>query len=200
MTGMMEDFQQLQQTVESCTRCDLCQGRHHVVFGTGNPQAKVMFIGEGPGEQEDLKGEPFVGRSGQLMDKMLEYVGLSRKTNIYIANMVKCRPPQNRDPSKDEVALCIGYLRNQVYLIRPKVIVCVGRIAATALISPTYKVTKEHGTFVERNGTLLMGTFHPAALLRNPDNKPAALEDLFRLRDKLLELGLLQPEEPEHNC
>lgn len=108
--------------------------------------------------------------------------------------------PQNRDPSKDEVALCIGYLRNQVYLIRPKVIVCVGRIAATALISPTYKVTKEHGTFVERNGTLLMGTFHPAALLRNPDNKPAAMEDLFRLRDKLLELGLLQPEEPEHNC
>lgn len=100
MTGMMEDFQQLQQTVESCTRCDLCQGRHHVVFGTGNPQAKVMFIGEGPGEQEDLKGEPFVGRSGQLMDKMLEYVGLSRKTNIYIANMVKCRPLKTGTPPR----------------------------------------------------------------------------------------------------
>ena len=187
---MIENMEELRQKVLSCTRCGLCQGRTNAVFGVGNPNAKVLFIGEGPGEQEDLKGEPFVGRSGQLLDKMLAYVNLSRTDNIFIANMVKCRPPQNRDPSKDEVALCMEYLRNQVYLIRPKIIVCVGRIAATAIISPDYKVTKEHGTFVERGDTLLMGTFHPAALLRNPNQKPAAMEDLLGLQAKMGELGL----------
>ncbi len=188
---MIESMEELRQQVLTCTRCGLCQGRTNAVFGVGNPHAGVMFIGEGPGEQEDLKGEPFVGRSGQLLDKMLAYIGLSRSENIFIANMVKCRPPQNRDPSKDEVALCMDYLRNQVHLIRPRIIVCVGRIAATALISPDYKVTKEHGTFIERGETLMMGTFHPAALLRNPNQKPAAMEDFLALRAKMEELQLI---------
>ena len=182
---MIEDFEALRQTVLSCKNCKLCETRHNVVFGVGNPQSKVMFIGEGPGENEDLQGEPFVGRGGQLLDKMLTHVGLSRNENVYIANMVKCRPPKNRDPEKDQLEACIGYLRNQVHLIRPKIIVCLGRIAACAIIDPGFKVTKQHGEFYDRNGTLMMGTFHPAALLRNPGSKPAALEDFLKLREKL---------------
>lgn len=186
---MIENFEELRQTTLSCRACKLCETRTNVVFGVGNPKAQVMFIGEGPGENEDLQGEPFVGRAGQLLDKMLLHVGFSRQDNIYIANMVKCRPPKNRDPEKDEVEACIGYLRNQVYLIRPKIIVCLGRVAACALIDPNFKVTKQHGTFIERAGTLMMGTFHPAALLRNPTQKPAALEDLIALRAKVDELA-----------
>lgn len=124
---MIEQFDTLRETVLACKNCKLCETRTNVVFGVGNPQSKVLFIGEGPGENEDLQGEPFVGRSGQLLDRMLAHVDLSRETNIYIANMVKCRPPQNRDPAREEVDACIGYLRNQVHLIRPKIIVCLGR-------------------------------------------------------------------------
>lgn len=189
MSKTYSSFEELSQELKTCTGCALCQTRTNVVMGVGNPHARVMLIGEAPGEQEDLRGEPFVGRSGILMDKMLGYVGLSRKTNLYIANMIKCRPPQNRDPAREETDCCMDYLHSQIALIHPRVIVCIGRIAATALISPDYKVTKEHGTFVERDGVLMMGTFHPAALLRNPNNKPTALEDLLGLRDKLLELG-----------
>ncbi len=161
-----------------------------MVFGVGNKDAKVLFIGEGPGENEDLQGEPFVGRSGQLLDKMLTAVDLDRHTNIYIANIVKCRPPQNRDPLQEEQDLCIEWLRNQVALIRPKIIVCLGRIAAMKLIKPDMKITKEHGIFFEKNGVLMMATLHPAALLRNPNNKPAAFDDFIKLRDKMNELGL----------
>ncbi len=187
---MIENFEELRKAALACRGCKLCETRTNVVFGVGNPKAKVMFIGEGPGENEDLQGEPFVGRGGQLLDKMLEHVGLSRKTNIYIANMVKCRPPKNRDPEKDEIAACIGYLRNQVYLIRPKIIVCLGRIAACSLISPDFKVTRQHGEFYEKNGVLMMGTFHPAALLRNPNQKPDGLDDFVKLRAKLDALAL----------
>lgn len=183
-------MEELREAALACRRCGLCQGRTNVVFGSGNPQAKVMFIGEGPGEQEDLKGEPFVGRSGQLLDKMLAYVELSRQDNIYIANMVKCRPPQNRDPTKDEVALCMDWLRSQTRLISPRIIVCLGRVAAISLIDPGFKVTKQHGQFYEKGGILFMGTYHPAALLRYPSNKPAAMEDLMALRSKMEELGL----------
>ncbi|MEG2088072.1 MAG: uracil-DNA glycosylase [Angelakisella sp.] len=183
-------FEALCTELRSCTNCELCKTRTNVVVGVGNPQAKVMLIGEAPGEQEDLRGEPFVGRSGQLMDKMLGYVGLSRHSNLYIANMLKCRPPQNRDPSKEEVECCLDFLRSQVQLIRPRVIVCIGRIAATALISPDFKVTKQHGDFIDKNGVLMMGTFHPAALLRNPNHTPDAMADLLKLRSKLLALGL----------
>lgn len=182
---MIENFEELRSTVLACRSCKLCQTRNNVVFGVGSPRAKVMFIGEGPGENEDLQGEPFVGRGGQLLDKMLAHVGLSRENNIYIANMVKCRPPKNRDPEREEIDACIGYLRNQVHLIRPKVIVCLGRVAACAIIDPKFKVTKQHGEFIERNGTMMMGTFHPAALLRNPANKPDGLEDFIKLKAKL---------------
>ena len=187
---MIENWDDLRTTALGCTACGLCKTRTNVVFGCGNPQAKVMFIGEGPGQHEDEEGEPFVGRSGQLMDQMLAYIGLSREKNIYIGNMVKCRPPQNRDPAPDEVSACIGYLRNQVSLIRPEIIVCVGRIAATYLIDPGYKVTRQHGEWIQKNGVWMMGTFHPAALLRNPNNKPAAMQDFFGLRDKIAELGI----------
>ena len=180
---MINNFDALRQQALTCRRCKLCETRTNVVFGVGNPQAKLMLIGEGPGENEDLQGEPFVGRGGQLLDKLLAHVDFSRNHNIYIANMVKCRPPQNRDPEKDEIAACIGFLRNQVYLIRPKIIVCLGRVAACALISPDFKVTKQHGEFYDKNGTLMMGTYHPAALLRNPTQKPAALEDFLKLRE-----------------
>ena len=187
---MHEDLDQLREEVLQCKNCGLCATRNNVVFGVGAPGAKIMLVGEGPGENEDLQGEPFVGRSGQLMDKMLEYAGLSRKKNIYIANMVKCRPPQNRDPAPGEIEACIGWLRNQVAILRPAIIVCIGRVAAVSLIQTDFKVTKQHGQFIEKNGVLMMGTFHPAALLRNPVSKPAAMEDLLGLAAKAKELGL----------
>lgn len=182
------NIEELKSECLNCEKCGLCKTRHNVVFGTGNPNSKVLFIGEGPGENEDLQGIPFVGRGGQLLDKMLSVIDLSRNKNIYIANMVKCRPPQNRDPSEDEVALCRPWLEEQIKLINPKIIVCLGRISAIRFIDPNFKVTKEHGNFIERDGRLLMGTFHPAAILRNPNNKPAAMEDFFDLQEKIKEI------------
>lgn len=185
---MFDSMEQLRGEALKCERCRLCETRSNVVFGVGLEDARVMFVGEGPGQQEDLKGEPFVGRAGELLDRMLTAAGFSRHENIYIANMVKCRPPENRDPAPDEVQACMGFLRNQVKLIQPEYIVCLGRVAAQNLISPDFKVTKQHGEFIEKNGVRMMGTFHPAALLRNPNNKPAAFDDLLKLRD-LLEAG-----------
>lgn len=182
---MTENWEELQQTALSCRECKLCETRNNVVFGVGPKTAPVMFIGEGPGENEDIQGEPFVGRGGQFLDKLLKHVGLSRETNVYITNMVKCRPPKNRDPEKDEIDACIGYLRNQVHLIRPKIIVCLGRVASCALIDPAFKVTRQHGEFHDKNGTVMMGTFHPASLLRNASQKPLALDDFIKLREKL---------------
>lgn len=187
---MFDNWEELKENCLNCRKCGLCETRTNVVVGVGNPAAKVLFIGEGPGENEDLQGEPFVGRGGQLLDKMLAAVDLDRKTNIYIANIVKCRPPKNRDPLPEEQEACIGWLRNQVALMRPKIIVCLGRIAAMRIIKPDMKITKEHGQFFEKNGTLLMATLHPAALLRNPNQKPAAFEDFLKLREKIDELHL----------
>ena len=187
---MFDNWEELKENCLNCRKCGLCETRTNVVVGVGNPAAKVLFIGEGPGENEDLQGEPFVGRGGQLLDKMLAAVDLDRKTNIYIANIVKCRPPKNRDPLPEEQEACIGWLRNQVALIRPKIIVCLGRIAAMRIIKPDMKITKEHGQFFEKNGTMLMATLHPAALLRNPNQKPAAFEDFLKLREKIDELHL----------
>lgn len=187
---MFDNFEELRESCLNCRRCGLCETRTNVVVGVGNPRSKVMFIGEGPGENEDLQGEPFVGRGGQLLDKMLAAVDLDRKTNVYIANIVKCRPPKNRDPLPEEQEACIGWLRNQVALIRPKIIVCLGRIAAMRIIKPDMKITREHGQFFEKNGTLMMATLHPAALLRNPNQKPAAFEDFLKLREKIDELRL----------
>lgn len=187
---MNAEFEKLKETCLACEKCALCKGRRNIVFGVGNPESKVMFVGEGPGEQEDIKGEPFVGKSGQLLDKYLELMDLDRRENIYIANIVKCRPPQNRDPKPEEQDACIDYLRKQVKLIQPKIIVCLGRIAAQKLISPDFRVTSQHGQFIEKGGILFMGTFHPSALLRNESNKPDALRDFQSLREKIKELGL----------
>lgn len=186
---MINHWNELQDACMSCQKCGLCETRQHVVFGVGNPKAQVMFVGEGPGENEDLQGEPFVGRGGQLLDKMLAAVDLDRKTNVYITNIVKCRPPQNRDPQPQEQEACLPWLRNQFALLRPKILVCLGRIAGQKLIKPDLKITKEHGIFFDKGNTLMMATLHPAALLRNPAQKPAAFEDYLKLREKIDELG-----------
>jgi len=145
-------------------------------------------VGEGPGENEDLQGEPFVGAGGQLLDKYLAAVDLDRRTNIYIANIVKCRPPQNRDPLQEEQEACMDWLRNQTALLRPKIIVCLGRIAAMRIIKPDFKITREHGQFFKKGNIYMTATLHPAALLRNPAQKPAAFDDFLKLRDKIDEL------------
>ncbi len=178
----MSQLENLRNECLNCNRCPLREGARQVVFGVGNENADIMFVGEGPGEQEDIQGEPFVGRSGRLLDKYLELVGLDRNENIYIANIVKCRPENNRDPKPEEQEICIDWLRQQVKIIKPKVIVCLGRIAAQRLISPDFRVTSQHGQFIEKGGIYFMGTFHPSALLRNPANKPAALSDFQALR------------------
>ena len=167
--------------------CPLCQTRHNVVFGVGPTDAEILFVGEGPGEQEDLTGEPFVGPAGKLLDDMLRIIDLGRH-NCYIANIVKCRPPHNRDPQPAEQEACIGFLREQTALLRPKIIVCLGRIAACRLIDPNFKVTRQHGEFTEKGGIWFMGTFHPAALLRNPRQKPDGFADFVALRDKIQEI------------
>ena len=176
------DLNSLKKNCDGCTGCDLAATRTQVVFGVGSENARVMFVGEGPGENEDLQGEPFVGRAGKLLDKFLAAIDLDR-SKIYIANMVKCRPPKNRDPRPEEQEACIGYLREQVRIIRPRLIVCLGRISAKRLIDPEFKVTVQHGQIFKKNGLLMMGTFHPAALLRNPNNKPAAFEDFLKIRE-----------------
>ena len=187
---MYEKFQELKKDCFSCKKCSLCETRTNLVFGVGNEQADILFVGEGPGENEDLQGEPFVGKAGKLLDKYLEVIGLSRQKNVYIANIVKCRPPQNRDPKEEEQESCINWLREQTKLIKPKIIVCLGRIAATRLISPDFKVTKEHGQFVKKGNIYFMGTFHPAALLRNEAQKADALSDFQKLREKIKELEI----------
>lgn len=196
---MAETWEELQAKCEACRCCELGKTRNNMVFGVGNRNADIMFIGEGPGEQEDIQGEPFVGKSGQLLDKYLELIDLDRKKNVYIANIVKCRPPHNRDPKDEEAMMCIGYLRLQVKLIRPKIIVCLGRIAAQRIITPDFRVTRQHGEFFNKNGTLMMGTFHPSALLRNPAQKSAALEDFQKLREKAFEIGIIYTESEDVN-
>ena len=176
----------LAQACAECQKCALGATRTKSVFGTGNPHADLMFVGEAPGEQEDLSGIPFVGRAGQLLDKFLYAVDIDRK-DVYIANILKCRPPKNRDPLPEEEDACIGYLREQVRLIRPKVIVCLGRIAAMRLIKPDFKITKEHGTWFEKGGFSMTAVYHPAALLRDPRKKEEMLEDMKKIRQKLLE-------------
>ena len=185
----MLGWNELQDACSRCTRCGLCQGRHNVVFGIGNPQADVMFVGEGPGEQEDLQGEPFVGPAGKLLDEMLCIIDLDRSKNCYIANIVKCRPPRNRDPLETEQDACIDYLRNQVALIRPKIIVCLGRIAAKRLIDPDYRITRQHGTWVQKNGVWMTAIYHPSALLRDVSKRPETFDDLLPLREKIREVG-----------
>ena len=176
----------LEKSCQTCQKCALGASRTNLVFGVGNPNADLMFVGEAPGEQEDLSGTPFVGRAGQLLDKFLYAVDIERK-DVYIANILKCRPPKNRDPLPEEEDACIGYLREQVKLIRPKVIVCLGRIAAMRLIKPDFKITQEHGQWFEKGDYLMTAVYHPAALLRDPRKKEDMLEDMKRIREKLNE-------------
>lgn len=187
---MYENFEELKKDCFSCQKCSLGNTRTNLVFGVGNESADILFVGEGPGENEDLQGEPFVGKAGKLLDKYLEVIGLSRQKNVYIANIVKCRPPQNRDPKDEEQEACINWLREQTKLIKPKIIVCLGRIAATRLISPDFKVTREHRQFIKKGNIYFMGTFHPAALLRNEAQKADALSDFQKLREKIKELEI----------
>ena len=184
----MLDWENLEKTCHNCTGCGLCERRHNVVFGVGPRTAAVMFIGEGPGEQEDLQGEPVVGPAGKLLDDMLSIIDLSRE-NCYIANIVKCRPPGNRDPLETEQDACIGYLRNQVALIQPKIIVCLGRVAAKRLIHPDYRITREHGSWVKKGGVWMSAIYHPSALLRDLSKRPETFDDLISLRDKIRETG-----------
>lgn len=169
--------------------CGLCQTRHNVVFGVGRQDADILLVGEGPGEQEDLTGIPFVGPAGKLLDDMLSIIDLDRNTNCYIANIVKCRPPHNRDPQADEQEACIGFLRAQTALIRPKIIICLGRIAATRLISPDFRITRQHGQWIKRGGVWMTAIYHPSALLRDVSKRPETFDDLLVIRDKIREVG-----------
>ena len=177
---------ELKKKCESCTRCSLSQTRTNCVFGVGNEHADVMFIGEAPGEKEDLSGTPFVGRAGQLLDKFLEAVDINRE-DVYIANILKCRPPKNRDPLPEEEEQCIDYLREQVAAISPRIIVCLGRISAMKLIKPDFKITQEHGTWFKKGNYLMTAVYHPAALLRDPRKKEDMLIDMQKIKEKLSE-------------
>lgn len=180
----MLNWDELERKCLSCTNCGLCQTRNNVVFGVGKKDADILFVGEGPGEQEDLQGEPFVGAAGKLLDDMLSIIDLDR-SNCYIANIVKCRPPRNRDPQEEEQEACIGYLRNQVALIKPLVIVCLGRIAAKRLIDTEFRITKDHGQWFCKNGVWLTAIYHPSALLRDVSKRPETFYDLLEIRKKL---------------
>jgi len=175
--------------MEGCQLCRLCQRRTRVVPGEGDPHAALLLIGEGPGHDEDLQGRPFVGAAGQLLDKILLAVGYARGKDVYIANVVKCRPPGNRAPEPDEVAACLPFLRRQVALIRPKVIVLMGASAYKAILGGDLGITRARGQFIERKGVFFMPTFHPAALLRDESKKRPVWEDFKQVRDKLAELA-----------
>ena len=185
---MMLDWETLESTCAACLRCGLCETRRNVVFGVGNRHADILFIGEGPGEQEDLKGEPFVGPAGKLLDDMLSIIDLDRNSNCYIANIVKCRPPGNRDPLQTEQDACIDYLRNQVALIKPKIIVCLGKVAACRIIREDFRITREHGLWTEKNGIWMTAMYHPSALLRDVSKRPETFDDLLQIREKLCAL------------
>lgn len=181
-----EQWERLERECLSCQGCPLGQTRTKLVFGVGNPEAEVMLIGEGPGEQEDLQGIPFVGPAGKLLDSMLQMIDLDR-SKVYIANMVKCRPPRNRDPQPTEQQACRQWLNRQIELVDPKIIVCLGRIAAMGIIKDDFRITKEHGERFTLNGRTYMATFHPSALLRDPSKRPEAFMDLRELRKEIRE-------------
>lgn len=181
------DWETLHGQCAGCQRCQLSAQRTQTVFGVGPQQTPILFVGEGPGQQEDLQGEPFVGPAGQLLDDMLSIIDLGRH-NCYITNVVKCRPPQNRDPLPEEKEACLPFLRMQFRLLRPKMVICLGRIAAASLIHEDYRITKEHGTWTEKSGTWMTAIYHPSALLRDPGKRPETFRDLLLIRDKIKDL------------
>lgn len=177
----MDSWERLKSECAGCRACSLCEGRKNLVFGCGNESAKIMLIGEGPGEQEDNQGVPFVGPAGKLLDSMLEMIDLDR-SKVYIANIVKCRPPRNRDPLNVEQDACRRWLERQIALVDPKIILCLGRIAAMGIISEDFRITRQHGQWFDIAGRRVMATYHPSALLRDPSKRPEAFMDLRELR------------------
>ncbi len=180
----IKSLDEIRKECEGCRKCSLAETRTNVVFGVGNPHADIMFVGEAPGEKEDLSGIPFVGAAGKLFDKYLVAVGIPRE-EIYIANMLKCRPPKNRDPKPEEQDLCIEYLREQVRAVSPKLIVCLGRISAMRLIKPDFRITAEHGIWFERGAFSICAVYHPSALLRDPHKKDDMLADMMEIKRRL---------------
>ena len=183
-----ERLNEIKAKCEKCHGCPLGETRTNLVFGRGCVDADIMFIGEAPGEKEDLSGEPFVGAAGKLLDKYLEYVEMG-ENDYYIANIIKCRPPQNRDPKPQEEDACIGYLREQLSAIKPKIIVCLGRIAAKRIIKPDFQITAEHGQWFKKGDYMICAVFHPAAILRDPRRKQAMLEDFEKIAEMKKELN-----------
>ena len=183
----MDNWNELRAECLACRKCGLAQTRKHVVFGDGSETAEVLFIGEGPGANEDEQGLPFVGKAGALLDDMLKMIGLSR-ADVFITNSVKCRPPENRDPLNVEKDACMDYLRRQIALLKPKIIVCLGRVAAGEIIKPDFKITQEHGLWFEKDGIEMMAIYHPAALLRDDSRRPETFVDLKILQKRINEI------------
>ena len=179
---MSTALEQLNIECLSCDRCSLCVEKTNLVFGVGNESADIMFVGEGPGEKEDLQGEPFVGPAGQLLDVMLELIDLNRE-KVYITNVIKCRPPRNRDPLPGERKACREWLDRQISIVNPKIIVCLGRYAAMDLISEEFRITVEHGEWFTKDGRRLIALYHPSALLRDESKRPSTFEDLVKIRE-----------------
>ena len=181
---MPTTWEALERACKNCRECSLCETRTNVVFGVGSHDAEVLFIGEGPGAREDEQGIPFVGKAGSLLDDLLAIIGLERQ-QVYIANIVKCRPPGNRDPQNIEQDACRAWLDRQIKLVNPKIIVCLGRISAKALIDPDFRITREHGVWYDIDGRRFMATYHPSALLRDVSKRPEAFMDLRSLRKEI---------------
>lgn len=186
---MYNNWEELEESIKGCKKCKLCTNRSNIVFGTGNKNADVMFIGEGPGADEDMQGEPFVGKAGQLMNKAFQALNIDRK-NVYIANIVKCRPPQNRVPEEDEAQACLNYLRNQVILVKPKIIVLLGSTALKNILGSEYGITASRGKWIGKKDILYMPTWHPAALLRDEAKKIDFWKDLKLAKQKAEELEI----------
>ena len=180
---MYDNWEELEKSIENCPKCKLYKGRKNIVFGVGNKDADIMFIGEGPGADEDEQGEPFVGKAGKLMDMAFTALGIKRE-EVYIANIVKCRPPSNRNPEQDEAQTCLNYLRNQVILIKPKIIVLLGNVALKGILGEEYGISASRGKWVEKKGILYMPTWHPAALLRDETKKIDFINDLKLVLEK----------------
>lgn len=181
---MFKTWEELEESIKGCNKCKLCKTRQNIVFGIGNKQAKLMFIGEGPGADEDRLGEPFVGRAGKLMNLAFETLGINRQ-EVYIANVVKCRPPGNRNPEEDEAVACLDYLRNQVILVQPEIIVLLGSVALKNILGKEYGITASRGKWVEKKGIKYMPTWHPAALLRDETKKIDFIKDLQKVVEEL---------------
>ena len=184
---MYENWEELDAAIKDCNKCKLCIGRKNIVVGTGNKNADIMFIGEGPGTDEDIQGDPFAGKAGQLMNKAFEALDI-KKEDVYIANIVKCKLPQNRNPEQDEVNACMNYLRNQVLLVKPKIIILLGSVALKNILGEDYGITNSRGKWIEKKGILYLPTFHPAALLRDESKKIDFWKDLKLVKEKLEEL------------